>query len=264
MAAPNGVGPFSRQYFDRLAAGKDHWWVRGMQAAAEAILAERRAALRVLDAGCGTGACYPLARKLSAGGVVWAIDVSWAALLRCRGLTSIDLVQASVTRVPFGSDSFDLVLCMDVLQHLTEAEAADALSEMRRVLAPGGRLLARTGAAWGRKRVPERKDWRLYTPERLARSVADAGLKVTRLTYANALPALWAAIVGRIAGRRTVPEHGGPEAAVLGLGLPAPAPPWHDKLLGGVLALEARRLTRPGGRLPFGHSLFVLAEKPAT
>ena len=45
-------------------------------------------------------------------------------------------------RLPYDDASFDLVVTIDVLAHLLEADAEQTLAEARRVLAPGGRLVA--------------------------------------------------------------------------------------------------------------------------
>jgi ubiquinone/menaquinone biosynthesis C-methylase UbiE len=52
--------------------------------------------------------------------------------------------------LPFGNGSFDLVWCSEVIEHV--ADTGQWLSEVRRVLAPGGRLLVTT-PSHGRVRV---------------------------------------------------------------------------------------------------------------
>jgi SAM-dependent methyltransferase len=51
----------------------------------------------------------------------------------------VDVLQADVTKLPFGGSSFDLVLCNSVLEH--EPKFWLALDEMKRVLSPGGLLV---------------------------------------------------------------------------------------------------------------------------
>lgn len=94
---------------------------------------------RVLDYGCGDGVfCLALAR---AGAEVVGFDVSAAALAQARrfaaGSTGVHF-----TAVPPEPDTFDLVFCTEVLEHIEDdrAFAAQLLVRVR----PGGRLVGTT------------------------------------------------------------------------------------------------------------------------
>ena len=95
-----------------------------------------RAGGTVLDVGCGTGA---LARRLTALGYqVTGVDPSEGMLgvLRSRS-PQIRALIASGTELPFGPDSFDLVLTVAALPPLAEPQAVRAtLAEMTRVPGP--------------------------------------------------------------------------------------------------------------------------------
>jgi ubiquinone/menaquinone biosynthesis C-methylase UbiE len=97
---------------------------------------------RVLDLGCGTGAFTALLAE--AGAEVIGADVAEAALARARpahtGL-SFELVPLDGP-LPFEDSSFELVWASEVIEHV--ADTARWLSEVRRVLAPRGRLLLTT------------------------------------------------------------------------------------------------------------------------
>ena len=96
--------------------------------------------LRVLDAGCGAGAQSAfLARQ---GATVTSVDLSDAIEVAARlpDLQKASLAQADLLKLPLADASFDLVYCEGVLQHT--ADAGLVLRELRRVLRPGGRLLA--------------------------------------------------------------------------------------------------------------------------
>ncbi len=258
--APRIDDTFQPEYFRRLRTAHEHWWVRGMGQVSDALLARCEPPLNVLDAGCGTGSNLERALRLSGGRRIQAFDLYSDAFRHAVGLeVPVDLVRASIVEIPFKSDHFDVTFCFDVLQHLTEPDEHIALTEITRVLKPGGLLLARTGAVWGRKDVAQRSDWRLYTPERLGRAVGAAGLDVRRLAYANSIPALWTLISKR--RRRPVTSDETPEEAHYGLGVPREAGQLRSRLLNIVLALEARCVRRFGRGLPFGHSLYVVASK---
>ncbi|MFI8823777.1 class I SAM-dependent DNA methyltransferase [Streptomyces sp. NPDC053431] len=96
---------------------------------------------RVLDAGCGSG---PLSAALRArGAAVTGVDVSagMLELARRRLGDGIPLHQADLSgRLPFDDDAFDDVVASLVLHYLEDW--GPALAELRRVLRPGGRLIA--------------------------------------------------------------------------------------------------------------------------
>jgi 2-polyprenyl-3-methyl-5-hydroxy-6-metoxy-1,4-benzoquinol methylase len=100
------------------------------------IVSVIRSGARVLDAGCGSGKmAIPLAR---AGYRVAGLDLVREGLLEMRGRGDFDLVTGDVCHLPFKEDTFDAVICYDVLQHLLGPERARAIEEIRRALVPGG------------------------------------------------------------------------------------------------------------------------------
>ena len=92
--------------------------------------------LRILDAGCGTGM---ILKYLQILGDVYGLDISKDALIfsRNRGLPS--LICGSADKLPFKDELFDLVLALDVIEHIDED--LSAVRELNRVLKPGGRLI---------------------------------------------------------------------------------------------------------------------------
>lgn len=259
------VEEFDEAYFERLQAAAGHWWVQGTRQIGSAVLGPVAPAIDVLDSGCGSGANLAWLAGLAAPTRLQAVDLSAAALAWCRRLpVAVDLQQASVTALPFTDSRFDLVVSMDVLQHLTEAGAALALEEVRRVLRPGGRALIRTNAAFGRRRVPQRADWRLYDRAGLTSALISAGLRVERVTAVNALQGLWASLP-RPQRRHRTPrpghDHNSHENAGHGLGIPRPVPAGRNAILLALLRAEARWLAKPGRTLPVGHSLYAVASR---
>ena len=145
--------------------------------------------------------------------------------------------------------SFDLLLTLDLLEQ-REVEPAAALGEMRRVLRPGGRLLARVPAhPW--LQGPHDAFWggaRRYRRTELAGLVAAAGFAIRRLTYANGL-LFPVAATARLVARTGL---GGGEDL-------RPLPEFLNRLLLGILSAEARWLSARD--LPVGLSLLCLAER---
>ena len=99
-----------------------------------------RGGMRVLDAGCGTGR---MARYLTDHGcAVTGVDLSPGMLAMARrDHPDLDVREASVTDLPFEGDAFDGVLLWYSLIHLTDAELPVALSQVSRVVRPGGLVL---------------------------------------------------------------------------------------------------------------------------
>jgi ubiquinone/menaquinone biosynthesis C-methylase UbiE len=99
---------------------------------------------RVLDLGCGRG---EVAAELQRRGVhPIAIDYSWTAVVLTKKQVdqSALVSQADAGSLPFRSGSFDRVLLGDVIEHLPWSLAAVAVTEVERVLKPGGRALIHT------------------------------------------------------------------------------------------------------------------------
>jgi demethylmenaquinone methyltransferase / 2-methoxy-6-polyprenyl-1,4-benzoquinol methylase len=136
--APDGV----RTMFDRIApvydamnrvmtAGLDQRWRR------ETVRAVVRPGDRVLDAACGTGDLAVLAAR--AGGRVTGLDFSEAMLARARRKApELEWVQGDLLSLPFADASFDAATVGFGVRNV--ADLSRALSELRRVLRPGGRL----------------------------------------------------------------------------------------------------------------------------
>ena len=114
-----------------LTAGLDGRWRRRT---AEAVV---RAGDRVLDACCGTGDLALADER--AGGSVTGLDFSEPMLARARRKSaSIEWIQGDALALPFRDGSFDAVTVGFGIRNVTDVERG--LSELRRVLRPGGRV----------------------------------------------------------------------------------------------------------------------------
>lgn len=99
---------------------------------------------RVLDVGCGPGFfAAELAGATGGDGVVVGIDASpqmlAVAARRCETLPNVSFRQSDATRLPVDDGSFDVALCVQVLEYVPDVPAA--LAELNRALRPGGRVL---------------------------------------------------------------------------------------------------------------------------
>jgi SAM-dependent methyltransferase len=98
----------------------------------------------VLEAGCGPGFVTALLLEHVLDGSVTALDKDPAMLEHARKLLAdqgrVHFVEAGISETGLPDASFDVALVRLVLQHVPDAPAA--LRELRRVLRPGGRLIA--------------------------------------------------------------------------------------------------------------------------
>lgn len=102
-----------------------------------------RAGEKALDAGCGTGLLTALmSAQVGDLGLITGIDYSQNMLDlaegRCNKLGNVELHQGSVTELPFEADSFDATSCIQTLLYVDDV--VTAISELHRVLKPGGRV----------------------------------------------------------------------------------------------------------------------------
>lgn len=226
----------------------DYWWYRARTELLQTVLGDFLGEPgRLLDVGSADG---PSVTWMRGEHRRVAIDVD------PRGLQPGEGVCASALALPFPDATFDVVGAFDVLEHCDPEK--QAIDELARVLAPGGRLLISVPAyqwAWSDHDV-RAGHYRRYTEPRLLAVVQGAGLSVLRSTYAfgGVFPFFVAErLVRRIRGRaRSRPRATGQQ-------LPAVSPVM-DTVLMGLSGLESRVLRRRD--IPFGSSVLLAAVKP--
>lgn len=228
----------------------DYWWyVARTRLLRSAIGSYAEDAKVVLDVGSADG---PSVGWLQAADRKVSMDID------PRGLPPGG-VCGSATALPFASDTFDLVAAFDVVEHCDPEDLA--LSEIARVLAPGGVLLMSVPAyqwAWTSFDVANHHH-RRYTRRRAVRAVEAAGLRVERATYAFSatFPAFAADRLRRKWKERngatatTQAAEGVPELPEVGRGV--------ERLLLGASSLDERMLGRMD--MPFGSSVVLAASK---
>jgi SAM-dependent methyltransferase len=232
---------------------QSHWWHTGRRQIIAAFVedicrrvTDRRP--RILDVGCGTGANLLL---LSKYGDAEGVDVSEDALAFCRerGLDKVRL--GAGEELPYEDGTFDLVTALDVVEHMDDDLAG--LTEMQRVLRPGGRVLLFVPAfmfLWGLQDDVSNHRRRYRMPQ-LRRVLERAGFEVERTTYANItffLPILMVRKLMRLTGIKTDTENSINVSAFNGV-------------FGALFGSESAILRYTN--LPFGVSGLCVAKKPA-
>jgi 2-polyprenyl-6-hydroxyphenyl methylase/3-demethylubiquinone-9 3-methyltransferase len=134
IAPLNRLNPLRFQYFDRAVPP----WP----------------GLRVLDVGCGGGfTCEFLAHR---GAQVWGVDQSAQCIEAAQThaeqqALGIHYHWGVAEALPFEAAMFDVVVCVDVLEHVVDPQRA--VAEMSRVLRPGGIVCFDTINRTGRSRL---------------------------------------------------------------------------------------------------------------
>jgi SAM-dependent methyltransferase len=229
-----------------LALDDRHWWYRGRRRIVRAVIdaAGLPPDARLLDAGAGSGRTLD---ELAAYGTVAGVELAQRGVEAARARGHADVRVAPVEQIPHEDASFDLVTCLDVIEHTPDD--VRSLRELHRVTRPGGAALVTVPAyprLWSHHDVVNGHE-RRYTRRSLRAAAERAGWRVERMTSFNAAYLLPAALV-RLARR------GGYDGVPSELALTAP---WLDGVLELPLRAEAALIGR-GVSLPAGLSLLAL------
>lgn len=178
-----------RAVYDRMAALEDsHWWFVARRRLVASLIdrftpAQRPA--RVLEAGCGTGGNLDM---LSRYGTLRAFEYDDIAREIARRKSGVEIEAGALPdRVPYAAETFEIILLLDVLEHVEDD--VGALAALRDRLAGNGRLLVTVPAfpsLWSRHDVTHHH-FRRYTRRSLADVADAAGLEVDRVFYFNSL-----------------------------------------------------------------------------
>src|SRR5690349_5077202 len=138
-----------------------------------AIAAELAPGARLLDVGAGEQPYRELFGHLDYVTTDWSNSVH-------PGARQVDIV-APADNLPIEEGSFDAVVCTQVLEHVSEP--LDVLSELFRVLRPGGCLYLTVPLAWEEHEAPY--DFFRYTRFGLEHLLAGAGFRDVRVEARN-------------------------------------------------------------------------------
>lgn len=160
---------------------------------------------RLLDMGCGGGRhAFEAWRR---GAIVVALDYDLSELKQVCATAGVmaaagevaesnvgGAVNGDALNLPFADDTFDFIICSEVLEHIWADEAA--IREFTRILRPGGRMVVTVPTRW-----PERVSWalsdayhdqpgghiRIYRQHELEQKLEKAGLLMRGSHHAHAL-----------------------------------------------------------------------------
>lgn len=230
---------------------EQHWWYRGRRRVLRAELDRLSLGTspRLLDAGCGSGRTLD---ELADYGRVSGVDLSPVAVEAAHRRGHPDVRRGAVEALPFADAAFDVVTCLDVIEHTPDDRAS--LAELLRVTAPGGVALVTVPAyqALWSSHDEVNLHFRRYGRRQLEDAAVAAGWTWVRDTHFNTLLLAPAAMV-RLASRSRSATSTSSDLTL--------TPVFVDRLLELPLAAEARWL-RGGRRLAYGLSLLAILAKP--
>lgn len=244
-------GPMQTDEYRKLAETEDRmWYFHALNRRLAHWLGRLLPAgpARVLDAGCGTGGLIKALRRANAAWRVSGLDFMPLACALARQRTGMEIVEGSITALPFGRAEFDAVVSADVVCQVEDGGLA--LREFARVVRPGGVVLVNVPAyrwLWSYHDDACQTKHR-YTRTELAALFRAAGLEPVHAGYANLLP------LPLIAARRKLFPPARPTSDVRAY--PAPV----EAVFAGMAALE-HAWTKRGAPLPAGSSVFVAGVK---
>ena len=236
-----------------------HFWFRGTR---RVILDWARIACGgdigsryVADIGCGTG---PTLSWLEDVPNVVGVDLSSIALGLAREATGASLVQGNACTLPLADGAMDMVLALDMFEHLETPQ--DAAREIFRALKPGGWLVA-TVPAWpflASQHDVALGHYRRYRKPGFHSLLAEAGFQVDRVSYYNffLFPAVASVRLLRSESVTLDPAMGQPDVE----SDLKPVSPVLNRCLEELLAVEKYLLRVMN--LPFGVSLIARAQRP--
>ena len=237
-----------RAAYDRMAEiDRDHWWFVARRRIIARLIDRYRpkaGPLRILEVGAGTGSNLEL---LQSYGTVDAIEPDDGARAYAEKRSGLSLKSGYLPDVPLDDGAYDLIVLLDVLEHIPGDVAA--LAYLRAKLAPGGRIIVTVPGSpwmWSAHDVAHHHQ-RRYTPASLNGVFRAAGLRPRFTTHFNSLlfPLIAAVrLLGKLSGK-----EGGDDAM--------PSAPVNAAL---TAIFGAERHWVATLRIPFGVSMASVAE----
>ena len=228
-----------------------HWWYVGRRKLFGRIIGRMALAAEepILDIGTSSGTNLRMLRDMQFSNVT-GLDFSEEAIRFCAQSGLGTVRRGDIMSMPFGDDSFSLVLATDIIEHVDDD--VRALTEVKRVLRPGRAALITVPAfpvLWGfQDEVSLHK--RRYRMAQLLQRVGAAGLEPEQRFHFNYL------LFGPIWSARQIMKvwrHGYRSESEVNS-------PFMNRILTSIFDLDV--CTAPRLAPPFGVSILVVARKP--
>lgn len=195
-------------YYQIKSFEKNNWWYKARRDLLDRILKSLNTVFHnSLDAGCGVGSNFEVLSKYSSN--VYGIDISDDAIELCSGKNYLKLTKMSVLDLNLDV-KFDLIACMDVLEHANENVEAvkNIVSHMSRnailfISVPAHQFL------WNDNDIFS-GHFRRYSLNDVRQIVNSCGLRILKLSYWNQfmfVPSLIYCILSRFRKERKLKNN---------------------------------------------------------
>ncbi len=227
-----------------------HWWFISRNGFVRHLIETlARSFPFILDGGSGTGINLASFSKF---GNAFGIDISEQALTFCRRRSLRKLVRGSLEQMGFRAKTFDLITCLDVLEHTVDP--LRTLTELRRVLKDDGKMIITVPAfrfLWS-QHDEALSHLRRYNRSDLQLELQEAGIKAEKTGYfffASFFVVAPIRIVRKFASRTFVSQS---DTTTL-------PPPLLNRFLISLFRLEIKIMDKFD--LPFGTTLYAVVSK---
>jgi len=239
-----------KEYYYKLFLLEDtRWWEVARRHIIERVLQSMKLARNsdILELGCGVGGNFELLSKF---GKVFAMDSEEVALEMATRNRMIEVEKGYLPHtIPFGSKKFDIILMLDVLEHIDDE--ISTLETIKSRLKDNGNILLTVPAynfMWSRIDI-DSKHKRRYIKYKLNELIRNTGFSIQYSTYFNTF---LFPVIGMI---RIINKLRGKNDS-LDLKMPSS---FTNLILTKIFSLERKVI--PKLSLPFGVSILTIASK---
>lgn len=233
---------------------RSHWWFTARKIILESQIQKlgTTSNLKILNIGVATGSTSEM---LSNYGEVTSVEFDHECCKFLRSELKMDVIEGSITNLPFEADSFDLICAFDVVEHVDEHEKA--VKEMKRVCKDQGTVFCTVPAfnfLWS-QHDDINHHVRRYTGRKFSSLFSGSG-SITYSTYFNCflfLPVACFRLVSKIFPSAITRKGAGSDFTVKGSNL-------FSHLFFKIFSSENSVLKRQYS-LPFGISYMLLWKK---
>lgn len=165
---------------------KLHWWWEGRRKLISLLL-EKEKPKRILDVGCGTGETLTYLKKLFPKSELNGVDLSDNAIKFSKSRGHKNIFKANALRLPFKDNKFDVVLLLDVIEHIKNHQKV--INEAKRVLNSKGKVIITSpGLSFIWSKFDENQGHqRRYTRHEILDLAQKADLEMDFISYFNFL-----------------------------------------------------------------------------
>lgn len=186
-----------------------HWWWEGRRQLLRLLLRDEKP-VKILDVGCGTGETITFLKTLFPKSKMYGVDTSSTAIKFSKARGHKNIFKSTAAHMPFKKDSFDIILFLDVLEHIKDDRGV--ILEATRVLKKGGCIIITSPGLsfiWSAHDIDQGHK-RRYTRHEIKRLAKSANLKTEFICYFNfilSLPIIIIRLLSRLKPFRSLASY---------------------------------------------------------